>query len=135
MTDINLLQKLSDYLFPEGNKIAGVEVNSPVPPKDFFNSIVGLSPTTYGELRYQSTYYERYNGLKKELIDFVDKFIKTNKDYKIKYEKYANFRKITTSRTANYSTTPTPPDSAKTELLNLYKSVPTTDNKFNGKIF
>jgi hypothetical protein len=135
MTDINLLQKLSDYLFPEGNKIAGVEVNSPVPPKDFFNSIVGLSPTTYGELRYQSTYYERYNGLKKELIDFVDKFIKTNKDYKNKYEKYANFRKITTSRTANYSTTPTPPDSAKTELLNLYKSVPTTDNKFNGKIF
>jgi hypothetical protein len=135
MTDINNLQKLSDYLFPEGNKVGNLEVNTPEPPKDFFDSIVGLIPTTMGELRYNQTYYNRYSDAKKDLSKHIVEFINTNQDYKKEYEKYSNFRKITTSRVVNYNTSPAPPDSAKTQLQQLYQSVQTTGNNFNGKIF
>jgi hypothetical protein len=87
-----------------------------------------------GELRYGQTYFDRYSDAKKDLSKHIDEFIGTNTTYKQEYEKYSNFRKITTSRVVNYNSSPEPSETAKIELQQLYQTVQTTDSDFNGKI-
>lgn len=127
--DDNKLKSLSDYIFPNGNIIGSVEVNTPEPPKNFFDMLVGL--TNGGDNPINSRYKNTNKVLNKRIDNFSD-----NKDYRQKYEKYTKYRKIGNGKNLEliYSTTPTPPDSAKNELKKLYQSVPTGGNKFNGKI-
>jgi hypothetical protein len=127
--DDNKLRILSDYIFPNGNVISSVEVNTPEPPKNFFDMLVGL--TNGGDNPINSRYKNTNKVLNKRIDNFSD-----NKDYRQKYEKYTKYRKIGNGKNLEliYSTTPTPPDSAKNELKKLYQSVPTGGDKFNGKI-
>jgi outer membrane protein OmpA-like peptidoglycan-associated protein len=127
--DDNNLKILSDYIFPNGNVIGSVEVNTPEPPKNFFDTLIGL--TSGGVNPINSRYKNTNKVLNKTIDDFSE-----NKDYRQKYEKYTNYRKIGNGINLEliYSTTPTPPDSAKNDLKKLYQSVPTGGDKFNGKI-
>lgn len=127
--DNNKLKSLSDYIFPNGNIISAIDVNTPEPPKNFFDKLIGLIP---GE---QNNISVRYKNTNKILNKTINDFSK-NKDYKQKYEKYTKYRKISNGDNLEvmYSTTPTPPDSVKDELKKLYQSVPTGGNNFNGKI-
>jgi hypothetical protein len=133
-TDKNKLQEFSDFVFPN-NTIGGVEFNNPKKPKKFLNDILGLDIGDVFNLIFGQSYYDRYTRIKNELSKIPTNFFGGTKLSR-KYKTYGNFKlsSITNERKVTFTSNVPNADEVKAKLLNLYKSVPSEGDKFNGKI-
>jgi hypothetical protein len=133
-TDKNKLQEFSDFVFPN-NTIGGVEFNNPKKPKKFLNDILGLDIGDVFNLIFGQSYYDRYTRTKNELSKIPTNFFGGTKLSR-KYKTYGNFKlsSITNERKVTFTSNVPNADEVKAKLLNLYKSVPSEGDKFNGKI-
>ena len=132
--DKNKLQEYSDFIFPS-NIIGGVNFQNPRPPKKHLNDLLGLDFWDNFNLIYGKSFYDRYTQAKNKLDKIPTNFF-GGPDISRKYKTYGNFKlsSINNERIVDFTTNVPNGDEVKTRLLDLYKSVPSQGNKFNGKI-
>jgi hypothetical protein len=132
--DKNKLQEYSDFIFPS-NTIAGVNFENPRKPKKHLNDLLGLDFWDSFNLIYGKSFYDRYTQAKNKLDKIPTNFL-GGADIPRKYKNYGNFKlsSITNERIVNFTTNVPNAEEVKNRLLDLYKSVPSEGNKFNGKI-
>ena len=134
-TDKNKLQEFSDYVFPS-NTIGGVNYSNPRKPKKLLNDILGLDFADFFNLNFGESYYDRYRRYKKELEKIPTNFL-GGPAIPRKYKTYGNFKlsSLTDDRKVDFTANVPNADVVKKELKELYETVPTEGDKFNGKIF
>jgi hypothetical protein len=133
-TEKNKLQEFSDFVFPN-NMIGGIEVDNPKKPKKFLNDILGLDIGDSFNLVFGESFYDRYRRAKNELDKVPTNFFGGSKLPR-KYKTYGNFKlsSLSNDRKVDFTSNVPNADEVKEKLLNLYKSVPSQGDKFNGKI-
>jgi len=135
IVDKNKLQQYSDFIFPS-NTIGGVNFgNLTRPPKKHLNDLLGLDFWDRFNLIYGKSFYDRYRQAKNKLDKIPTNFL-GGPDIPRKYKNYGNFKlsSITNERIVNFTTNVPNAEEVKNQILDLYQSVPSEGNKFNGKI-
>ena len=134
-TDKNKLQEFSDYVFPS-NTIGGVDYSNPKKPKKFLNDMLGLDVADFFNFSFGESFYDRYRKAKNKLEKVSTNFL-GGPAIPRKYKTYGNFKlsSLTDDRKVDFSANVPNAEVVKQTLKELYESVPTEGDKFNGKIF
>ena len=134
-TDKNKLQEFSDYVFPP-NSIGTTNTGNKKTPKKFLNDMLGLDFADFFNLSFGESFYDRYRKYKKELEKVPTNFL-GGPDIPRKYKAYGNFKlsSLTDDRKVDFTTNVSNAEDVKQKLKDLYETVPTEGDKFNGKIF
>jgi len=130
-TDKNKLDEFSKFIFPN-DMINDTEFTNPERPSKHLNRLLGLDFFDSFNLIFGESYYDRYrrakNYLEKIPTDFVG-----GPDIPFKYKNYAAFKLSSINeRKVDFTTNVGDLEDGKTKLLNLYKTVPSGGETYNG---
>ena len=130
-TDKNKLDEFSKYIFPS-DIINDTNFTNPERPTKHLNKLLGLDFFDNFNLVFGESYYDRYRRAKNYLEKIPTNFV-GGPNIPFKYKNYAAFKLSSINeRKVNFTTNVADLPDGEEKLKNLYKSVPTGGEEFNG---
>ena len=130
-TDKNKLDEFSKFIFPN-DMIDDTEFTNPERPSKHLNRLLGLDFFDSFNLIFGESYYDRYRRAKNFLEKIPTNFV-GGPNIPFKYKNYAAFKLSSINeRKVDFTTNVNDLEEGKTKLLNLYKTVSSGGDTFNG---
>ena len=132
--DKNKLEEFRTFLLPNGNTIGGVTYNNQPDPLKLLNRILGLRVIDAFDFNIGAdSLHEKYTKEQRLQNRHINQYRNTNTKYIGLSRFYKPFNLLTNERKFDYSSTPTPPQNVKDDLIFLFSTANSTTPFFNGK--